>query len=271
MDFVQSVILGAVEGFTEFLPISSTAHLILTAKVLVISQTEFTKTFEIAIQSGAILAVVWLYGKRFFLDGETVKKIIVAFLPTAVLGLLLYKILKGILLENIWITVLALFLGGIFLIMFELWHKVPTPEEARDPDQSVGGKTEAGEDVSKIPYWQCLLIGTFQSVAIIPGVSRAGATIIGGLFLGLSRKTIVEFSFLLAVPTMLAATSYDLLKTGANFSSEQFAILAVGFVVSFLVAIAAIKFLLRYIQKNNFIWFGVYRIIISLLFLLWLI
>ncbi len=256
MDFLQSVILGVVEGFTEFLPISSTAHLILMGKILKISQTEFVKSFEIAIQLGAILAVVWLYWKRLFLNKAIIKRIIAAFLPTAVLGLLLYKFFKGVLMENIAVIVWALFLGGVLLIVFELRHKE---------------KSYAVENIEKISYRQCFLIGAFQSLAMVPGVSRAGATILGGLLLGLKRKAIVEFSFLLAVPTMLAATGYDLLKTGAGFSSNQFGVLAAGFLTSFFVAILSIKFLLHYVQKNNFISFGVYRIIIGLIMFLWLI
>jgi len=253
MNFLQSLILGTVEGFTEFLPISSTAHLILTAKILKISQTEFVKSFEIAIQLGAILAVVWLYRRRFFLDKETIKRIIAAFLPTAIFGFLFYKFFKEFLMENTSLIVWTLFLGGVFLIVFEFWYKE---------------KLGTVEDVAKISYRQSLLIGVFQSAAMIPGVSRAAATILGGLFLGLKRKTIVEFSFLLAVPTILAATGYDLLKTGSDFSLDQLGILVVGFLVSFLVAILAIKFLLHFIQKNNFNWFGIYRIFIGFILIL---
>lgn len=256
MDFLQSVVLGMVEGFTEFLPISSTAHLILTAKILNIPQSDFVKSFEIAVQLGAILAVVWLYWRKFFLDKESLKRVIAAFLPTVFVGLFFYKIFKEYLLENLVIIVWALFLGGIFLIVFELFHKE---------------KEDAVDDISKIPYKKSVLIGVFQSLAIVPGVSRAAATILGGLALGLKRKTIVEFSFLLAVPTMIGATGYDLLKSGNGFSPDQFSILFAGFLVSFFVAIFAIKFLLHYIQRNNFIWFGVYRIVIGLLFILFLI
>jgi undecaprenyl-diphosphatase len=253
MHYWQSVILGIVEGVTEFLPISSTAHLVLSGKILGINQTEFVKSFEIAIQFGAILAVVWLYWKRVFPNKEIIKKIIAAFLPTAFFGFLLYKIFKGYLMENLSIIVWALLLGGVFLIIFEYWHRE---------------KTGATEGIENISYRNCFLIGTCQAIAMVPGVSRAAATIFGGLFLGIKRKTIVEFSFLLAVPTMLAATGYDLLKTGFTFSADQFSLLFVGFIVSFLVAILAIKFLLRYIQQHDFKWFGLYRIIIGLIFLL---
>jgi undecaprenyl-diphosphatase len=253
MGYLQSVILGIVEGITEFLPISSTAHLILSGKILGIAQTEFVKSFEIAIQLGAILAVVWLYWERVILNKEIIKKVIAAFLPTAVLGFLLYKIFKGYLMENMSVVVWALLLGGIFIIIFEYWHKE---------------KADTAQSIENISYKNCFLIGICQAIAIVPGVSRAAATILGGLFLGVKRKTIVEFSFLLAVPTMLSATSYDLLKTGFTFSADQFGLLFVGFIVSFLVAILAIKFLLRYIEQHDFKWFGLYRIIIGLIFLL---
>ncbi len=242
--------MGVVEGFTEFLPISSTAHLVLTAKFLDIPQTEFVKSFEIAIQLGAILAVVWYYHKEIFLNKEIGKKIISAFIPTAVLGFAFYKIVKSFLLESTETIIWTMLLGGIFLIIFELWHKE---------------KPEAIDNIEKISYAKCFLIGVFQAVAIVPGVSRAAATILGGLFLGLKRKIIVEFSFLLAVPTMLSATGYDLLKNGYSFSSDQFGVLLSGFLVSFFVALISIRFLLAFIKRNNFVWFGVYRVVFAVL------
>lgn len=252
MEYWQSIILGVIEGFTEFLPISSTAHLIISAKILNIVQTEFVKSFEITIQFGAILAVIWLYWKKVILNKEILKRIIVAFLPTAVFGFIFYKIFKSYLMENLSLIVWALLLGGILLIIFEYWH-----EE----------KDDATLNIENISYKNCFLIGVGQTIAIIPGVSRAAATILSGLFLGVKRKTIVEFSFLLAVPTMLAAAGYDLLKTGVNFSADQFGQLSLGFVVSFLVSILAIKFLLRYIEQHDFKLFGLYRIIIGLILL----
>lgn len=253
MTYWQSLILGVVEGFTEFLPISSTAHLILTGKILNIAQSEFVKSFEIAIQFGAILAVVWLYWKKLLVNLEILKKLTVAFLPTAVFGFFLYEIFKNFLMEDPRVAVWALFLGGILLIVFEYWHKE---------------KTDASDEIEKISYRNCFLIGSCQAIAIIPGVSRAAATILGGLYLGIKRKTIVEFSFLLAVPTMLAATGFDLIKSGFNFYGDQAGLLFVGFATSFIVAIIAVKFLLHYIQRNDFKPFGVYRIIIGLIFLL---
>jgi len=254
MNLLSAVIFGIVEGITEFLPISSTGHLILTAQILKVLQSDFLKSFEIAIQSGAILAVLVLYGKTLFLDFKIFKRILVAFIPTALIGVIFYKIIKGCLLGNNQVVLWSLFIGGIILIIFELIH---------------GEKKDATDELASVSYKQSFLIGIFQSIAIIPGVSRSAATIIGGLILGLKRKTIIEFSFLLAVPTMLAATFLDLFKSASTFSIDQFLFLSVGFLISFIVAILSIKFLLMFIKRHNFISFGIYRILIALLF--WLV
>ena len=254
MNILHAVIFGIVEGITEFLPISSTGHVMLTAKFLGIAQTEFVKSFEIAIQSGAILAVVVLYWGMLRKGVDIWKKIMVAFLPTAVIGALLYKVVKHFLLNGNTVMLWALFLGGIFLIIFEYFHRE---------------KENAASDVSQITYSQAFLIGLCQSLAIVPGVSRAAATIVGGLIFGLKRKTIVEFSFLLAIPTMGAAMALDLFKSANAFSSDQFVLLAVGLVVSFVVALMAIKFLLVFIKKHTFVTFGIYRILVAVAF--WLI
>ena len=264
MDILHSVILGVVEGITEFLPISSTGHLILASQLLRIGESDFVKSFEIIIQLGAILSVVFLYWKQLW-NWAMIKKLFVAFLPTAVIGLAFYKIVKTYLLGNTAIVLWALFLGGIFLIGFEWWYEKHLG--ARLLSKNTGEASESDNlGASLLSYKQAVAIGFFQSVAIVPGVSRSAATIVGGLWLGLSRRTIVEFSFLLAVPTMLAATGLDLVKNYQTFSSDQFGALAIGFIVSFVVALAAIKFLLAYIRRHNFIPFGVYRIIVALLF-----
>ncbi len=254
MTLFDAGILGLIEGITEFLPISSTGHLILFSDLLGVPSSDFLTTFEIAIQFGAILAVVVLYFKSFF-DLEVLKRLFIAFVPTAIVGFLLYKLLKTYWLDNEMLVVAMLFFGGIALIIFELWHR---------------GDEHAILDVKSISYKHSFLIGLCQSIAIVPGVSRSAATIIGGLFLGISRVAIVEFSFLLAVPTMAAATGYDVLKNAHLFSSDQFLTLAIGFVISFIVAMAAIKFLLSYVRKHTFIPFGVYRIIVAALFLLFM-
>ncbi|OPY72423.1 MAG: Undecaprenyl-diphosphatase [Syntrophorhabdus sp. PtaU1.Bin050] len=256
MNFLQALIFGIVEGITEFLPISSTGHLILTARALGLSQTEFLKTFEIVIQFGAILSIIVLYWKSLLVNFEILKRVVAAFIPTAVLGLLFYKIIKHFLMASNAVVLWSMFIGGVCLIVFELWHKE---------------KDDAAEDLSAIPYRTSLLIGLFQSIAMIPGVSRSAATIVGGLILGLRRKAIVEFSFLLAVPTMLAATGLDLMKNANKFSTVQIGSLSVGFVLSFVFAMLSVKFLLNFIQRHTFISFGVYRIILSLSFWFFLI
>jgi len=247
---LDSVVLGIVEGMTEFLPISSTGHLILASRLLGLPQTDFQKSFEIAIQLGAITSVVILYWRKF-LDVAIMSRVLTAFIPTGIIGFALYKIIKTYLFASETIVLWALAVGGVALIVFELLHREPK---------------DAVSDLRSISYPTAALVGVFQSLSVVPGVSRAGATIVGGLILGLSRSTIVEFSFLLAVPTMLAATGYDLFKNASAFATEQFGILAVGFISSFIVAILSIKFLLAYIRTNTFIPFGVYRILLALVF-----
>jgi len=253
MSFLSSVILGIIEGISEFLPISSTGHLILTAHLLKLEQTTFLKSFEIAIQLGAILSVAALYWRSLVIDFKILKRVVVAFIPTAILGFIFYPIIKKFLLGSYHIVVWALLLGGIFLIIFELLYRE---------------KENAKDEIASITFKQSFLIGIFQSLAIVPGVSRAAATIIGGLILGLKRKTIVEFSFLLAVPTMGAAVALDLIKSASTFTSGELLFLLIGFFVSFIVALLSIKFLLSFIKNHNFIPFGIYRIVLALLFLL---
>lgn len=252
MTILQSILLGIIEGITEFLPISSTAHLVLASHYLQIGQTDFVKTFEISIQLGAILAVVFLYRQKIFSNFTVAKKVAVAFIPTGILGLVFYKVVKELLLNETAAIIWTLIIGGVLLILFEKTYQE---------------KEVLVEQIEEISYKQCLAIGLFQSVAMIPGVSRSAATILGGLILGLKRQTIVEFSFLLAVPTMLIATVFDLSKTSSVFSSGDIAALIVGFIVSFVVAILAIKFLLEYVRKHDFIPFGIYRIIAGFIIL----
>lgn len=250
MQIFDAVILGVIEGLTEFLPVSSTGHLILAGKVLKLAETDFLKSFQIIIQLGSIAAVVFLYYKAF-LNKETLKKIIVGSIPTAVIGFGLYKIIKNNLLGSEMTVLWALFIGGAILIIFEIFYKGPDVSE---------------EKTSDITYRQSFFIGIFQCLSVIPGVSRSAATIIGGLSLGIPRKTIVEFSFLLAVPVILGATGLDIAKNTLIFNSTNLGLLIVGFVVAFLVSIVSIKFLVRFVQKNNFIPFGIYRILLALVF-----
>jgi len=253
MSFWHAIILGIVEGITEFLPISSTGHLILASQILNIAQTDFVKTFEIAIQLGAILAVIILYWKKIWRSWDLIKKVIIAFIPTGIIGFILYKIIKSFLLGNTWIVVGSLFIVGLILIIVELYIKK---------------KEFKIKDLKEISYKQALGIGAVQSLGMIPGVSRSGATIIGGLLMDIDRKTIVDFSFLLAIPTMLAATGYDLLKSFPSISSSDFGVLGIGFLVTFIVAIPSVIFLIRFVKKYNFIGFGIYRIVVAILFLI---
>ena len=252
MNFFDAIVLGVVEGLTEFLPVSSTGHLILVSTLLGLKQTEFQKTFEVVIQLGSILAVVFLFYKRLFTDIELWKRIIVAFIPTGVLGFLLYKVIKGYLF-NPFVVATMLIIGGVVFILVEWWLKKHPPRYS-DEDQ--------------IPYWKAFAIGLFQSLAMVPGTSRSGATIIGGLLLGLDRKTAAEFSFLLAVPTMLIATAYDVFKHRNELSLEHWELLALGFVSAFITAFIVVKWFLKFIKQHTFIPFGVYRIAVGILFFL---
>ncbi|NPB04817.1 MAG: undecaprenyl-diphosphate phosphatase [Aquificae bacterium] len=252
MELWQAVVLGVVEGLTEFLPVSSTGHLILVSTLLGLKQTEFHKTFEIAIQLGSILAVVYLFRERLLRDPELWKRIIVAFIPTGVLGFLLYKFVKGYLF-NPFVVAFMLVLGGVVFILVERWWLPRRKPTVTDP--------------AKVPYSKALAVGLFQSLAMIPGTSRSGATIIGGLLLGLDRRAAAEFSFLLAVPTMFVATGYDLYKTHEHLSAQNWQLLAVGFLTAFFSAVVAVKWFLNFVKTHDFVPFGIYRIVVGLLFL----
>jgi len=249
LDFLSAIVLAIVEAITEFLPVSSTGHTILAAVVLGVQQTPFVKSFYLILEFGSIVSVVALYW-RLFLDTKILKRLIVGVIPTGIVGLLVYRTFKDFLLGNEQVVLWALLLGGIFLIVFEWRYK----------------ERATYDDVAKIPYKQCLLIGLFQSISVIPGLSRSTATITGGLVLGLKRRTIVLYSFLLAVPTMIGASGFDLIMSSTQFSSAQIALLIVGFVTSFLVALVVIKLFLSYIRTRNFIPFGVYRILLVVAF-----
>ncbi len=222
---LHALILGIVEGISEFLPISSTGHLILASKLLHIAESDVVKSFEIFIQLGAILAVTVLYWRRLLLNRDTFFKVIVAFLPTAVIGLIVHGMVKKYLLGNVDVVLWSLFLGGLFLILFEQWH--PTSRSSLRGAGREPSHTES--NLSNVSYKQAVALGFFQSIAIIPGVSRSASTIVGGLLMGLNRRTIVDFSFLLAIPTMAAATGLDLMKSYKEFGSSDVLALGIGF------------------------------------------
>jgi len=252
MNTIHIFILSIIEGLTEFLPISSTGHLILAIKLLNIAETDFVKTFEVVIQLGAILAVLVVYFKKLISSFTLIKKLIVAFIPTGIVGLIFFPFIKNFLGSTV-VTLNGLFWGGIAIIAVERF--LPRKKDEIKKTNEVG-------------YKQVLIIGIFQSLSVIPGVSRSAATIIGGLLTGLNRSAATEFSFLLAIPTMLAATGYIFYKSCSFIALGEVSILAVGIALSFLFALLAIKLLLNYVKKHNFTLFGIYRIILSALFAL---
>lgn len=262
MNILDALILGIVEGITEFLPVSSTGHMILTGHLLGLGDNAFAKSFEIIIQLGAILAVVYLYRDKILKSREALVKVLVAFLPTAFIGLAAYSFAKKYLLGNDVVVAASLFVGGIALVLFEKFIGRKATEV--EISTSVDGSLESL--FSKITYKKAVCLGLWQSVAIIPGVSRSAATIVGGEIIGINRKTIVEFSFLLAIPTMLSATVLDVYKHANTFHSSDILILVVGFVTAFVVALLAVKSFFSYIQKHSFASFGYYRIAVALLY-----
>jgi undecaprenyl-diphosphatase len=252
MNIIQSIILSIIEGLTEFLPISSTGHMILASSIMNIPEDAFVKTFEISIQIGAIMAIVLLYAKRFLQGISIYLKLAIAFIPTGIIGFLAYPYIKTYLFNPIIVSI-SLVLGGIVLILI---------------DKKVVGQESKTAELESISYKNAFFIGLFQSISMIPGVSRAAATIVGGIFNGLDKKQAIEFSFLLAVPTMFAATGYDLYKTTIGFSGHEIFLLSLGLLVAFITAWIAVKVFIKIVQNYGFKYFGYYRIIIGIIFLL---
>lgn len=252
MSLIDAILTAIVEGLTEFLPISSTGHMILLNYLLGNHEDAFTSTFEIVIQLGAIMAIVLLYAKRFILKFDIYGKLFVAFIPSAVLGALFYKIIKTYLFNH-WVVATSLIIGGIILILLD--------------KRMVRGE-QTPEELENISYKQAFFIGCFQCISMIPGVSRAAATIIGGMFNGLSKKSAAEFSFLLAIPTMIAASAKDLFEFEGTISGDQWTTIGIGFMVAFITAIFAVKWFVKLLEKHGFIGFGWYRIAVGVLFLL---
>ena len=248
MSLFEAVILAIIEGLTEFLPVSSTGHMIIASSLMGIQSNDFVKLFTVAIQLGTILSVVVLYFKRFFKSVNFYLKLAVAFFPAVIFGLLFSDLIDE-LLESPLMVGISLFIGGIVLLFVDKWFK------NADLD-----------DADNISYPTALKIGLFQCIAMIPGVSRSAASIIGGMSQKLTRKAAAEFSFFLAVPTMFAATAkklYDFYKDGHTISSDEINLLLIGNVVGFVVALIAIKSFIGYLSKNGFKVFGIYRIIVG--------
>jgi undecaprenyl-diphosphatase len=248
MTIFQAIVLAIIEGLTEFLPVSSTGHMIIGSTIMGIAQDDFVKLFTVAIQLGAILAVVVLYLKRFFQGMDLYYKLFIAVIPAVFAGVLLKDFIDAML-ENVLVVGVMLFIGGIIFLFIDRW----TP-----------GGTAAEEP--KLSYRQAFTIGIFQCLAIIPGVSRSAATIIGGLTQGLTRTHAAEFSFFLAVPTMFGATVksiYDYLKDGGVITNDHMQVFAIGNVVAFVVAIIAIRTFITFLSKHGFRAFGWYRIAVG--------
>ncbi len=251
MSYFQAFIIALIEGLTEFLPVSSTGHMILADSLMKIQDPEFAKTFEIVIQLGAILAVLLLYIKRFFVSINIYLKLLVAFLPTGMIGLLAYKTIKYYLFNPVTVSI-SLIVGGVILILLDRWS----------------AKTESKyRNIEDVSYRGALTIGFIQCFSMIPGVSRAAATIFGGIFAGFDRRQAAEFSFLLAIPTMFAASGYDLLKEKDNIHSEHILVLLFGAAIAFIVALFAVRGFIAFLNRYGFKHFGYYRIAIGLIFL----
>ncbi|GAA3963813.1 undecaprenyl-diphosphate phosphatase [Mucilaginibacter dorajii] len=246
---IHIIVLAIVEGITEFLPVSSTGHMIIASSIMGIAADPFIKLFTIAVQLGAILSVVVLYWKRFFQSINFYLKLLVAFLPAAFFGLLFSKKIDA-LLSDVYVVGVSLLVGGVVILFVDKWFNKPTIKEEKDID-----------------YLTALKIGFFQCLAMIPGTSRSAATIVGGMSQKLTRKAAAEFSFFLAVPTMFAATGkklYDFFKEGNTFTGEEIKLLAIGNVIAFIVAMLAIKTFITYLEKKGFVLFGWYRIVVGI-------
>lgn len=250
MTLLDSILLGALEGVTEFLPVSSTGHLILASHMLGLEQTDAHKAFEVAIQLGSILAVLFLYAKDLIRDKSLWVKLAIAFVPTGALGFLFYKQIKAFF--SIETVSIMLILGGIVFLIVEYFRR----------DKAV----DAGKELGELSYKEAFIIGVFQSLSMIPGTSRSGATIIGGLLLGLRRRAAAEFSFLLAIPTMMIATAYDLLKHRHEMIVDDWSMLSVAFVTAFVFAFFTVKAFVAFVGRHTFVPFAIYRIIIGVIF-----
>ena len=256
MNIVHTLILGVVEGITEFLPISSTAHLILTSKLLGLSQNAFTSTFEVVIQSGAILAVVFIYGKRLLNNASLMTKILISFVPTALIGFALHDTIKNVFFQSEQLILVMMGTVGLLFVLLEwLYSK---------------NKIKLNRDEASLTMQDALLIGLFQSLAVMPGVSRAGAVIVGMMLLRYGRKFAAEYSFMLAIPTILAASALDLVKFHSYITTARLLYFGIGFVTAFASAYLVVKWFTSYLKKNNLIIFGLYRMMLSLGFFLFL-
>jgi undecaprenyl-diphosphatase len=256
MNIFHSVVLGIVEGLTEFLPISSTFHLLFTTKILGLPETEFSKFFNVFIQAGAILPVIFLFGNEWFKDRSQLQKVAVSFIPTALIGLLLHKVIKDVFFES------SLLMIGMFIVMAGVFFAIEWLVQKK--------KLKLHRSIADLTYLQAAMIGIAQAVAVIPGVSRAGAVIVAMMLLGMRRDQAAKYSFTLAVPTILAAAALDVVKTNPAIvtDSGNLIVLAVGFGAAFVSSFVIIKWFISYLRQNSLHVFGVYRIIVGGVFLL---
>lgn len=252
MNYLQAIILAIIEGLTEFLPVSSTGHMIIGTALMNMEPTPFVKLFTIVIQLGTILSVLVLYFKRFFKSLNFYYKLVVAAIPASILGLVLNDFIDS-LLESPLMVAIMLVVGGVILLFVDKWFNKPSIENS-----------------DEISYKQSFIIGLYQCLALIPGTSRSASTIVGGMTQNLTRKAAAEFSFFLAIPMMLGASVvklYKFLKEGHAFSNQEINLLIIGNIVGFIVAIIAIKTFINILTKHGFKAFGWYRIVVGLIIL----
>ena len=256
MDLISIILLGLVEGLTEFLPISSTFHLLWTSRLLGLPNTELVKLFTVVIQAGAIFAVVLLYWKEVLTNGKLILKLIASFIPTAVMGLLMYDVIKNVFFESQMGTAIVFIVVGVIFLLVEylISKKILV----------------ANMDIQKLNYKQAIIVGVFQSFAIIPGVSRAGAVLIGMMVLGFKRNESAKYSFMLSVPTIMAASLFDFIEMREIVFShpENIWILGGGSVVAFLSALVGVQWLIKYLQSHSLVLFGWYRIVLGIILVL---
>jgi undecaprenyl-diphosphatase len=250
MTWFDIIILGIIEGLTEFLPISSTGHLIISSKFLNLPDPELTQAFQVVIQLGAIGAILSIYSKKLFSNKKYIPKILTAFLPTAVIAFILKDHVEQIL-SNIYVVAWALILGGIVLVVSDRWQK----------------KGNSHINLESISFVSCLSIGILQCLALVPGVSRSAATILAGRGLGLNFKDSAEFSFFLALPTLGAASAYKIYKTPEILNGQNWVFLVAGLFISFIVATVTVKWMLGFIEKYGMKYFGFYRIFLGFILL----
>lgn len=273
--YLKALVLGVLEGLTEFIPVSSTAHLLIAGEWMNFSSGDY-KVFEVVIQFGSILAVIWLFRERVWqlisgvFTGQReellfCRNLLIAFLPAVVVGVMIIQYIKLVLYNQPMVFVFTLVVGGLIMLWVER-----RPGYAKDSQETVSNLRATAHRLEDISWKQALAVGLAQCLAMVPGTSRSGATIIGGMVAGIQRKTATEFSFFLAMPTMLAATVYDLYKHGSTLTSDQTGAIAIGFVAAFVSALIVVRAVLQFVSKHTYRPFAWYRIALGGVLLIWL-